>query len=457
MVSLWLTITMITAVLALLVALLLGCLSWEHRRFARGRLNKRYVADDRLRVALFAPCKGVDVGLKENLRPLFCQDYGNYEIVFIVEHAEDPACPTIRELCAEYSEIDSRLVVAGQASDAGQKVHNLRAATDQLPPEVEILAFVDSDARPRSEWIGNLVQRLAQPDVGISTGYRWFVPERPTLANYLLYSINATIASLYSPKGLKPVWGGSWAIRRDMFEQVELHSAWDGTLTDDLVASNLVQRSDLRIEFEPTCMMASPLDVSFGQMFDFLRRQYMIGRHYMPGWWATTLLATTVMTLGFWGALAALGVGLVSQASWVWWPALAAATLYLWGMFRASIRRELADMYCPQHKQILTRAVRFDIWLAPLAALVNWLALFSTVAANQFVWRGITYQLLPNGLTRVVSRQEIEPVTVHWSVNAKVVRPPQDFQTEYLAEIQAEEKEASQKTAADQQAYSKAA
>ena len=34
---------------------------------------------------LLAPCKGVDLGLAENLRPLLEQDYPNYEVVFLVE------------------------------------------------------------------------------------------------------------------------------------------------------------------------------------------------------------------------------------------------------------------------------------------------------------------------------------------------------------------------------------
>jgi ceramide glucosyltransferase len=430
--TIWLTLYAVTVVLALLAAFLLAFQSWEHRRFARKRLSKSYrqalnkqhdqkagmirsalepavgtpTAKARQeRIALFVPCKGIDLGLEENLRPLFHQNHDNYEIVWIVESVQDPAHPVIEKLIAENPRIDSKMVISGVASDAGQKVHNLRQATRDLDPEISILAFVDSDARPDRDWLVNLAYRLDRAGVGITTGYRWFIPERPTLANHLLYSINATTASLLSPKGKQPAWGGSWAMRRDLFDGLGLHARWDGMLTDDLVVSNLVHEANLHVEFIPNCMLASPVDLTFTAMVQFLRRQYMIGRHYMPRLWALTLGTTTIMILGFWGTLFAAGVGLVTRASWTWLPASACSALYLWNLYRASIRSDLADIYFPKRKKSLTLVKRFDTLASPLAALVNWMTILSTVGARHFDWRGITYRLLPHGLTRIVRRQ----------------------------------------------------
>ena len=49
---------------------------------------------------------------------------------------------------ADSRRVSVRLLVAGKATATGQKVHNLLAGTAELPREVEILAFVDSDVRP---------------------------------------------------------------------------------------------------------------------------------------------------------------------------------------------------------------------------------------------------------------------------------------------------------------------
>jgi len=139
------------------------------------------------------------------------------------------------------------------------------AGTADLPPEVDILAFVDSDARPHPAWLRLLVQRLDNGQAAAATGYRWFVPARPTLASYIQYAINACAAVMYRADSRGLVWGGSWAIRRDKFDACGLRTAWQGTLSDDLVASRVLRAARMRVEFEPACMLPSPLELSFPQ------------------------------------------------------------------------------------------------------------------------------------------------------------------------------------------------
>ena len=143
-----------------------------------------------------APCKGRDLNLEDNLRALLEQDYDDYEVSFIVESVDDPACAVIRRAMAAHPWMSARMVVAGRASDSGQKVHNLRVATARLSPRIEYLAFADSDARPRPEWLRMLISRLYRPHIGAMTGYRWFVPEGNSAANKLLYSLNCNVMSL---------------------------------------------------------------------------------------------------------------------------------------------------------------------------------------------------------------------------------------------------------------------
>ena len=71
--------------LAVLEALLIVLQTWEHHRFAWGRLSQLHSYRDAGRVVLIVPCKGIDVGLEKNLRSFFRQDYEDYEIRFVVE------------------------------------------------------------------------------------------------------------------------------------------------------------------------------------------------------------------------------------------------------------------------------------------------------------------------------------------------------------------------------------
>lgn len=379
---------------------------WENRRFARARLRKVWPREAEPRVALFAPCKGLDPGLEENMRPLLEQDYANYSLTFLVESADDPACRCLRRLMARYPGVATRLCVTGIATDTGQKVHNLRAATADLPDGVEVLAFVDSDARPRLDWLRRLVARLPHEGVGAVTGYRWFSPTRATAAHGLLYGINTSIASGLGPGGHHLVWGGSWAIRREVFEAIGLRAAWRGTLSDDLVATRLIHRAGLRVDFEPACMVTSPVDGDWRQTLEFIRRQYIIARCYARPWWLLVLAGTTLSVLTFWGGLMVLAAGIWRGAAWTWLPAVICPVYYGATLVRGYQRWLLGRLYVADQSSLMQRIAWLDIWTGPLVTLANWFAILSSVVGSRLRWRGIGYRLGRDGQVLSLQRNE---------------------------------------------------
>src|SRR6185295_12687601 len=116
------------------VAIWLGILSvrggMRFRYFVRRELA-RPVGDYTPFVSLIAPFRGVDQGLRENLTALFNQDYPAYEVIFVTGGADDPALPIVegvRTIGEREGKVGSRLVFSGEATQSGQKVHNLIAA-----------------------------------------------------------------------------------------------------------------------------------------------------------------------------------------------------------------------------------------------------------------------------------------------------------------------------------------
>ena len=112
--------------------------------------------------------------------------------LFVFDAADDPAIRIVDELRAT---VPTRIVIAGPATDSGQKVHNLRVAVNEIDPQSEVLVFVDTDARPAKDWLRKLVAPLADETIGASTGYRWFIPERGGIASRLRSVWNASVAS----------------------------------------------------------------------------------------------------------------------------------------------------------------------------------------------------------------------------------------------------------------------
>ena len=403
--SFWFWAYLALAGLALLQAGLLAVQTWEHRRYARscmgaiGRLNTTG------HVQVFAPCKGVDVELEGNLRAVLQQDYHDYEITFVVESEDDPACAVIRRVAAANPQTPTRLVVAGRAVQCGQKVHNLRAATAELSPQTVYLAFVDSDARPRPEWLRTLVTRLGNDNLGAVTGYRWFMPQHDSIANQLLYSTNCSVMSLFGQSSHYLTWGGSWTIRRDVFESIGLWEAWRGTLSDDLVVSRELRRARRRVRFEPVGVVASPVDHTMWQMLSFIRRQYVVVRFYTPDWWLFAVAAATFTASVWIGSLAAIVSGLICGTPPAWIPASVFAVLYLLSVQRGMVRQDLVDVYFPGRRQKLRNSIRMDVWFSPLVAVVNWLAVSTSLFGRSISWRGIRYGLARGGQIGSLTRE----------------------------------------------------
>jgi hypothetical protein len=374
------------------------------------------------RAMILAPCKGAEFALEENLRALLRQDYDNYEITFIVEDADDTACPVIRRVLAEHPAAAARLLVAGLAAEGGQKVHNLRVATAALPPEVRYLVFVDSDAQPRPDWLWSLLSRLSESATPVATGYRWFTPSRPSLAHKVVYGINCTIMSLLGRDSRFMVWGGSWAIRRDTFDAIGLHAAWKGTLSVDLVASQVLRRTRQRVCFQPACVVASPLDLSLSETLAFIRRQYLIARHYARFWWLVAVLSSTLRNVVLLGTLAALGRGLLHGTPAPWIPAALGAVLYgLWA-YRGWIMQDLAKTYFPDRVASLRAFRRFAVWAAPVSAFVEWAVLLSTLMGRCVVWRGVRHRFLPRGQVVLVGRDPSQSPETDKGIAPRLVR-----------------------------------
>ena len=401
--SLWLIAYVFLAGAAVVQALLVAINVYEHRRRALVRLKKISYYAPTGRVQVLAPCKGHDVNLEENLRALLTQDYPDYEVTFIVQSAGDPACPVIRRAMAACPQTPARLLVAGQAQGCGQKVHNLRMATADLSPEIRHLAFFDSDSRPKPYWVRAAIYKHYLPQIGATTGYRWLVPQRFSLPNHLVCAINCNVMAVLGRDSHHMVWGGSWAIRRETFERLAIRAAWDGMLSDDLVASDRLRRAGLEVRFDPACVLTSPIDFDWSGLFDFVRRQYRITRHYAFRWWLLALAAATVANLAWFASFGLLVGTMCGERSIAWLPATVLGVLYGLGLYRGWAMQGLAGVYSPDNLAELRGPRRWHTWAGPAVAFVQWLGLLASAFGNRVKWRAIDYRLGAGG--RVLSQR----------------------------------------------------
>jgi len=69
--------------------------------------------------------------------------------------------------------------------------------------------------------------------------------------------LNAKIAQQLGNTRFNQAWGGSMAIRVDVFRKVGLDKIWPKVLSDDLSLTYAVKKAGMKLAFVPTCLVAS--------------------------------------------------------------------------------------------------------------------------------------------------------------------------------------------------------
>ena len=342
--------------------------------------------------SVIVPGRGLEPGLAENLHTLLTQDYPAYEVLFVFDREDDPAIQVV-EVLIKTSSVATKVVIAGPATDSGQKVQNLRVAVTRIDPKSEVLVFVDTDARPERHWLRHLVAPLADEALGASSGYRWFVPLNGGIASRLRSVWNASIASALGSDTTKNFcWGGSTAIRRTTFERLKVSERWRGTVSDDFTLTRILREANLPIHFTPKCLVPSFGDCDFKELLEFTTRQIKITRVYASHLWLPLLLGSSLFTIVFFGGFILLILSksiLLPVVLAVLFALGAAKSIIRWRAINIPMRRDLAA----------------HIFLWPFASL---LYLYNAIVAGfsrRIKWRGITYELKSPTEAVIISRE----------------------------------------------------
>ena len=499
-------LSMIFLGIGIAMQFLYGLQIWEHRRFARKRISFVRTPSAQQPMAtrhclVVVPCKGNEPHLAEHLCSILRQDHPHYQVRFVLEDEEDPANVCVRKVCAlpEFQHILTEIIYAGRTEREGQKVHNLRMATQEIPSHCETLAFFDSDVQlnpwtlrsltthfePQMTeskadeskttatesvntpsdvdvqqnvkrnvrlWVGAFFRRFRDArrlPLGVTTGYRCMVPEgiettsfnvqtcmsinSPSLVSSISSSpernlspersgqkrglksriptrivagINLGVASLYGKHSPTFVWGGAWAIRRELFDTLAAHSQVDGHLSDDLLIRRILIQNGYRSQFDPAAMVMSPIQYDWRTGLSFVRRQYQFVRHYAFFWWLFALGVLLFNQLAIWFPLltsfamvwSSVWGGSVETISQLLDGCEYLKLLYVWNVYLLLylannwILRQIYHVYVPSDSSVPYSAVERP-WTGVGVSLLHLLAVLSAGIGRTICWRGIQYTL----------------------------------------------------------------
>src|SRR5262245_48099104 len=360
------------AILQGIITLLDGIRTSRHIRTFRPRRTTQE------RVLVFCPCKGVDAEFEKNIQSILGQNYRNYEVQFIVESADDPAYSLLRQL-------NQPVLVAGRATNQGQKVHNLSVAVthQNAVPCPDIYVFCDSDARFPPDWLSRLIAPLDSTNV--TTGYRWYVAGPFHFATLMRSAWNAASLGILGDHDRNFAWGGSTAIRRETFETLRILDSWSGSVSDDYAVTRTSQRAGVKIVFVPECLVPSHGECSMSELFEFTTRQIIITRVYHRGLWRVGFAGHLIFNAAFWT------LPFSHPALWLAIYALSGAKS--WMRYNA-VKTVLSP-------SALFRHGWFYILSSPLVALLYLYNMVASTLSSEIVWRQIRYKLVGPNETHV--------------------------------------------------------
>jgi cellulose synthase/poly-beta-1,6-N-acetylglucosamine synthase-like glycosyltransferase len=279
-----------------------GFLSW------RSHLRDRTDPDHWPRTRIFVCLKGNLPRLAETARALARQDYpGEFGITFVTEAAAsegDAAAIRLGEVLPDLGRSDH--VVAGRVLDTGmrcaQKNFNLLAGirhSEARHGSLDVYAFCDGDLLVRPSWLRMMVRPLATRQSEASTSFHYIAPEGRRLIS-ALHGIAEACQSLAALVCRGATWGGSMAIRADVFERYGLAEIWSRTVVDDMTLSRVLKRSRLRVTPIAQFLVSSHSEItSYRSFVRWLGRQFFFVKTYLPSlyWVLGTMMALNVATL----------------------------------------------------------------------------------------------------------------------------------------------------------------
>lgn len=252
-------------------------------------------------VSVLKPLCGADPSLEENLASFFEQDHPDFELVFGVERADDPALAVVDGLRVRHPDVAVRVVVGGGLGGNNPKVRNLRA---MLPAASHDLVLIsDSNVRAPAGYVASLAAvRAADPSVGIVTNLFVGAGGRGlggALESVQLAGFCAAGVALPSALGDVTVVGKSMLVSRRELDALGGLARVADVLAEDYVLGKVYQHAGRRVAISPVVLdnALGPMDLAA-----FVRRHLrwaMMRYHLRPFAYALEPLTSPLAVLPF--------------------------------------------------------------------------------------------------------------------------------------------------------------
>jgi glycosyltransferase involved in cell wall biosynthesis len=378
-----------------LFALVNVALTTHFSRLLRNRRNFKEFANPP-RVSVVLCLRGHDPFLERTLVALCNQDYSEFEIRIIVDHAQDPAWQTVRSIIERFPQ---RCIHAASLTErrvtCSLKCSAIVQAVEAMSSTADIIVLADADAVPYRNWLRQLLAPLVDEQIGVVSGCQWFSPHYPNLGSIIRQTWNT--GAIVPTVAYGHPWAGSCAIRLADVHRSGLLEMWRKTIVDDGPIGEAMKRIGQKIYHHPDVVIVNREQCDLAFVVRYISRMLTWSRIYESAFFLTVvhMLGTVVVGIiavfvilmtavnGQWAALCIASFGLLTYA--------ASNGFSKWQVDRAiatalNRRKELAE------NAGLAAWLRF-LMAFPLTQLIYGWCVLAAIFTRRVTWRQATYQI----------------------------------------------------------------
>ena len=325
-------------------------------------------------ISVLKPLAGVDEGLETNLRSFFMQDHPQFEILFAVREADDPAIAIVDSLRRQYPTVPSQLIVTGEPPYANAKVFSLDRMLSAA--RYDLLVMSDSDIRVERGFLSSIAGEFCDSQVALATcPYRavagrsvWSILEAEGMNTEFLGGL--LVARML--EGVKFTVGPTVAARKHALKAIGGFNLLKDYLAEDFVMGKFAAEAGFGVILSRTIVEHRIGSETLRSNASHRLRWSRSTRRSRPLGYAG-LIFTYPLTI----ALALIA------ADPAWWPALTLALAFRIAAAWATSARVLKAQ---------------PHWLLlPVQDLLSFLFWIAGFFGNTIVWRGRRYYLYPDG------------------------------------------------------------
>ncbi len=334
-------------------------------------------------VTLLKPLCGADPGLYQHLRSFCRQQFDQYQIVFGVQHAADPALAVAQRLQAEFPDLAINVVVDPRMHGSNRKVSNL---INMLPAaRHDVLAIVDADVAVGPDYLSTITASLLADATGLVTCLYRDIPTARVWSRLGAMYVNewympsVLLARLFGHGGYAS--GQTLCFHRRTLEAIGGFAVIADHLAEDHRLGELIRGRGLQIVLSTVAVTAGHDEPDLESLT----------RHELR--WMRTIRALRprsfrLLFLSFSLPLALCGLALAEASP--------DSALPAWTLFGLTLLARLGLHL--SHRVGGSRAVWSDLWLLPVRDLLLFWIWMRSFFSSRVTWRGDEFDVDADGV-----------------------------------------------------------